>query len=407
MSDQAPLQWYYAKDGERIGPVKESELRQLIADGTLQPGDHVWNETMGEQWALVSDRPDLSAAPAAHQLPVGFPPVPGVSSVPDVLGDPSVPEPAHWSGPVSCRAAVRPAWERMKDILFRPFSMSKWFALGVSAWLAALGEGGGSSFSGNTGDFGNGDMANTLGGGDMQGIISEIQNFWYEYGALVLGISAVVILIVIVIAIFVAWLRARGKFMLLDNVVHNTAEIAVPWKTFAQHGRSLLGWYIVYGLVGLLIFAILGGIGFLTVILPCIRTESFPAAALSGLIGLGVLATVIGIAMAYISRFVEDFVIPMMYHFDLTVLEAWGRFRPLFAANRGTFIVYGLFYLLLTMAGGIMVLLALLATCCLGACLLIIPFVGTVALLPIPVFFRAYSLEYMAQFGPEYRVLKD
>ena len=54
-----------------------------------------------------------------------------------------------------------------------------------------------------------------------------------------------------------------------------------------------------------------------------------------------------------------------------------------------------------------MVLLALVATCCLGACLLIIPFVGTVALLPVPVFFRAYSLEYMAQFGPEYRVFKD
>ncbi len=60
MTEQAPLQWYYAKDGERIGPVKESELRQLIADGTLQPGDHVWNETMGEQWALVSDRGPFS-----------------------------------------------------------------------------------------------------------------------------------------------------------------------------------------------------------------------------------------------------------------------------------------------------------------------------------------------------------
>jgi hypothetical protein len=28
-------------------------------------------------------------------------------------------------------------------------------------------------------------------------------------------------------------------------------------------------------------------------------------------------------------------------------------------------------------------------------------------LLPVAVFFRAYSVEYLAQFGPEYRLFKD
>ena len=51
-----------------------------------------------------------------------------------------------------------------------------------------------------------------------------------------------------------------------------------------------------------------------------------------------------------------------------------------------------------------MVVAALVVTCCLACCFLLVPFVGTVVLLPILVFKRAYSLYYLAQYGPEYDV---
>ena len=41
---------------------------------------------------------------------------------------------------------VSPALERVKRVLFQPFDLGKWFVIGFCAWLACLGEGGGSGF---------------------------------------------------------------------------------------------------------------------------------------------------------------------------------------------------------------------------------------------------------------------
>ena len=41
------------------------------------------------------------------------------------------------------------AWNRMKDLLFRPFDLGRWLAIGFTAWLATLTEGGGGGGGGN------------------------------------------------------------------------------------------------------------------------------------------------------------------------------------------------------------------------------------------------------------------
>jgi hypothetical protein len=51
-----------------------------------------------------------------------------------------------------------------------------------------------------------------------------------------------------------------------------------------------------------------------------------------------------------------------------------------------------------------LVMLAILVTCCCACCLMALPFLGTVLLLPVLVFKQAYSLYFLAQFGPEYDV---
>jgi hypothetical protein len=36
--------WYYAKDGERHGPVSPAELKKMAASGELEPTDQVFQE---------------------------------------------------------------------------------------------------------------------------------------------------------------------------------------------------------------------------------------------------------------------------------------------------------------------------------------------------------------------------
>ena len=48
--------------------------------------------------------------------------------------------------------------------------------------------------------------------------------------------------------------------------------------------------------------------------------------------------------------------------------------------------------------------MVVLVTCCCAGCLMALPYLGTVLLLPVLVFKRSYSLYFLAQFGPEYDV---
>ena len=76
----------------------------------------------------------------------------------------------------------------------------------------------------------------------------------------------------------------------------------------------------------------------------------------------------------------------------------------LLSGHIGNFILYLLFQIVLGIGIGMIVLAVVLATCCIAGCLLAIPYLGTVLLLPVLIFQRAYSLYYLAQYGPEYEV---
>lgn len=55
------MQWFYARQGEQLGPVDDAELRALAQQGKIAPNDLVWNPTMGDQWVPAMSIPDLFA----------------------------------------------------------------------------------------------------------------------------------------------------------------------------------------------------------------------------------------------------------------------------------------------------------------------------------------------------------
>src|SRR6185312_3129470 len=103
-------------------------------------------------------------------------------------------------------------------------------------------------------------------------------------------------------------------------------------------------------------------------------------------------------------KFTVDFVVPILFLRGGKCLDAWKEFWRLLCAHAGLFTLYVLFQIVLGMAIGIIVLFAILLTCCIAGCLMAIPYIGTVLLLPVLIFQRAYSLYFLQQFGTAYDV---
>jgi hypothetical protein len=291
------------------------------------------------------------------------------------------------------------AWRRMKNILFKPFNIGKWFALGFTAFLAGLmdspgGGGGRSSF--NKGDF---DW------NSLFGLPEDIMK-WLSENPFWMAVIIAGIVVVIALVIVFTWLSSRGMFMFLDNVVHNRSLIEKPWREFKTHGNSLFLWRLAFGIISFIIF-----IGFIVAFFLIAYNIYLDgddlASQLLLILGLVLLGLALFLLVVFISIFLKDFVVPIMYKSGVSVNEAWRRFLNLFSKQAGHFIMYGFFLIGLYILLIIGVVIGGLLTCCCGFLILAIPYIGSVLMLPVSVTFRAFSLEFLEQFGDEYKIFPN
>jgi hypothetical protein len=188
--------------------------------------------------------------------------------------------------------------------------------------------------------------------------------------------------------------------MFLHCVAENKAEVKAPWRKFLNHGNSLCLFRICAGLIGFLFFAVfLGGLA----VAAALIGGSRPIFLIT-FIFLFPIAMVFGIAYAVFVKFTRDFVVPLMYLQNCTAVLAWKRFLELLGGHKGAFALYILFLIVINMAITLIIILAACLTMCCAACILSIPYIGTVLFLPVLVFKRAYSLYFLAQLGPEFDV---
>lgn len=304
---------------------------------------------------------------------------------------------------VSVTDPISPALQRVKRILFAPFDIKKWFVIGFCAWLSSCGEAGG-------GGGGGGGGGNRSGGNADRGEISHgIETAWqYVLDNLVwiLPLVILVILLGVTVWLVAVWLNSRGKFMLLHCVSLDRAEIQVPWDKYAQHAHSLFLFQVCLGAIAfVIIFPIV--IAIAAVLLLALAKE----ASLTGPIiicVLGVLCVIgVSIIFAIIKKLLVDFVVPIMYLRTPSVRAGWTEFRSLASANLGRFALYLLFSVVITMIIATLIFVVVIATCCIAGCIMAIPYIGTVLLLPVFVFKRAYSLYYFQQYGPDYSVIRQ
>ncbi len=297
-----------------------------------------------------------------------------------------------YSGPLS------KAWARMKKALFQPFNINKWFRVGFTAWLAGLTDCSGSGSGGSGNNSGRGlDEFFTFPQTAQDWLLAH--PVWFN-----LIIAGIIVLIAAVSVVI--WVSSRGKFMFLHNVALDKNDVSLPWKEYRKEGNSLFLWNFFMGWIFFAILMLFFIYSFKTG--KDLYYGDYQQLEIVWSVGrLVLIFLAIILIFGYISLFLKDFVVPVMYKNRVGVLTGWGKFLSLFGKHFFVFIVYGLFIFVLKIAVVIAVLLVALFTCCIGLFLIAIPYIGAVILLPVSYTFRALSIEFLAQFGDNYNVYPE
>jgi hypothetical protein len=283
------------------------------------------------------------------------------------------------------------AYDRMRRALFMPFDLGKWLAVGFTVFLADLLSGRrGSSFSYR---YSKGDIARIAEWPEKA--IEWLRDHPVWLVVIVFGVIAVILLIALL-----TWLSSRGVFMFLDNVVHDRADVVAPWRAYRNAADSLFLFRLCLGLAAMVLL-VGAGFGWFFLIRPEMSGE-FPAGPLALLILLILAAALLSLIWSLVSFFTASFVVPIMYKHNLAVLDAWGRFASLLSSNPWPFLLFAIITAVILVGTMLAAVVAGCLTCCIGLLLLSLPYIGSVILLPVWYTLRAYSLEFLAQWGPEY-----
>lgn len=285
------------------------------------------------------------------------------------------------------------AWNRMKAILF-PINLGKWFALGFTAFLAHLLD-----------MHGGGQGGSHRSGMDLNEFfdLPARAQAWIAAHPWIVALIIAGIIMAFILGIVCLWLSSRGLFMFLDNVVHNRALIQQPWHEFKRRADSLFLWRLLLGFFSLVMLIEFLTAGFFVArdFYHHIDDVSSHVFMLLGLAFIGFALLVILLAVA---RLLKDFVVPIMYRDDLSVVDAAGKFLTVFSEHIGGFVLYMLFLVVLYIVTFVCIAIAGVITLGIGFVILIIPYIASVVLLPVSVLFRAYSVEFLEQFGEDFRI---
>jgi hypothetical protein len=230
--------------------------------------------------------------------------------------------------------------------------------------------------------------------------IDQAQDFVTGNLHWIVPIVVLAFVLIVVITLVVVWLSSRARFTFLYDVARNKAEFWNPWRQFRDHGNSLFGFRIVLTIVGFIMVAgFLAPIGVLVFLW---KTGGAPG--LLAIWGLGVCAVLFFCAVVVlrlVGLFTQEFVVPIMYARTASWVEGWRILLDLMAFNKARFILYALFQFVIWLITVALLVAAMCFTCGCACCFLALPYIGTVVILPILVFLRAYSLYYLEQYGAE------
>lgn len=300
---------------------------------------------------------------------------------------------------VSVVEPVGMAFEWMKRVLF-PFNFMRWLTFSVPLFLLQCGEGGGGTNFNLPGGGGGGP-----GGGGMKDFAQQALDQIGSNTGLIIGFAVGAYVVILLITAIIQFIASRGQFIFLENMLTGEPGVSESWGRLAKPANSHFFFvFLLNALFTLIVIATLA-VGAMTVLNILAGNLEF-SSALPGMFLLGAPLILIGLATGIVMLLVNDLAVPLMYRRGYTIWYALGLIRSLVFNNIGTFTIYVLFRILISIVIGLIQGLIGLALCCtgVGLCILVIPVVNVMPFLPLFAFRRLYTVMFLEQFGPDWEI---
>lgn len=227
--------------------------------------------------------------------------------------------------PMNVGEAITPAMTHTSHVLFRPFALRKWLALGFVSMLAT---GGGGSSGGGGGNNWPSDHSGVNAGEIGRNVLNWITGH--------IALIALAGILLLALSLVLLWLGSVFKFVYLNQITRNPTAIREPFHQFRGLGTSFFLWELAFSLVVTLVAVALIGLPLAMAFLTKadIATKVI-AVAWAVIVGL---ATMIFASATHI--FARDFVLATMFVRGVKVLEAWSVVMPILRANVGQCVLY-------------------------------------------------------------------
>jgi hypothetical protein len=333
--------------------------------------------------------------------------------------------------------AVGRSFERTRDMLFGPFSLKKWLRLLVISLLA-----GASGYAGWQGGFNqrpgkaSQEIATATSSVDPEAArrFKEAVSQLWERVPLKGGVAAGGSVALALLFFLFLWLNARFEFVWVNAVRENTAEISGPFDAYARQGNSLFFFNLAVAAAWLLLLLLVGGWAGKTLLSANGAIPWTFARAAKALAPHASLLVVGALFQAFLQVLVVPFMVPLMASENLTAWPALRRWLGIARGRKADLFWYVLAWMGLRlgalilalsgviavgmaclMAGGVLVgasyliffkalglkVLTVVVILMMGPPLVFLAVLLVLAVqLPFSVFFRAFSLQFLAAAAP-------
>ena len=171
-----------------------------------------------------------------------------------------------------------------------------------------------------------------------------------------IGLIVVAIFAAIVIMLVFLYINSVFRFILFDSVLRRECSIGEGWHKCRRAGGRFFLWQIVFLISTWLLLAVLVGLplalafaaGWMT------NPREHVGRLIVGVILLVGLFVVFALAAAVVQVLARDFLVPIMALEDLDFADGWHRLLAMIRPEKGSFAIYLLLKLVLSIAAAIL-----------------------------------------------------